>query len=232
MLPIDIYLFRRDLAAKKPKTLVLYFSMFDFGYPPPLGVFIKSPMPAGDFFASGLLIYGGLLPGPHEISALSFFLVTFFSALFPELRYAFIFKGFVSKMINYNYELKQFGGKDPGMAPQPSLLDFQLGRLNSMTGSAIRFNLKTVEKIISYFEHKGVRVVILQGQYNPLAYTEKNLALDAQVREALINLAAQHSNCVYVPREKLYNFSVNEYWDGYHVKPEAAQKFLKAWEIL
>ena len=135
-------------------------------------------------------------------------------------------------MINYNYELKQFGGKDPGMVPPPSLLDFQLGRLNSMTGSAIRFNLKTVEKTISYFEHKGIRVVILQGQYNPLAYTEKNLALDAQVREALINLAAQHPNCVYVPREKLYNFSVNEYWDGYHVKPEAAQKFLKAWEIL
>ena len=83
-----------------------------------------------------------------------------------------------------------------------------------------------LKKAIHYFNEKNIRIIIIEGQYNPLAYKAENLKLNKEVRKLLTEFLTSTPENIYIPREDILNFDPHDYRDGYHVKEKAGLKFV------
>jgi hypothetical protein len=73
----------------------------------------------------------------------------------------------------------------------------------------------------------GVQVIVIEGDYNPLALSEGNLRLRARARARLTGFDARHDNVRLIPREELMTFTPADYADGYHVSEPAGIEFVR-----
>ncbi len=68
-------------------------------------------------------------------------------------------------------------------------------------------------------------MLIVEGQINPAARTEKINALNDTVRSRLLAYLPEFPNMRYVPAADVYEFATEEYFDTTHVLPDAARKY-------
>jgi len=163
----------------------------------------------------------------YSTKKLDFFARFIFAQIFPEWKFSFVFKGFLNKLKGYNYELKEVTNIELADVPAEVSLKEQLKNLTeNHFEEPIPANLILLEEFVSFCYLNKIKVIILEGQYNPLAYTEKNMQLEKSVRNGITKLLLSYPNLVYIPREKLYQFTESDYLGGYHVNFQAAQRFL------
>ncbi len=137
------------------------------------------------------------------------------SHLVPEYKYAFIFKAFMKKAIGRS-RLKQ-----PTLTEIESNepLDLKIAALaGSLWEKAIPVNLDFLRRFLTFCRRHGIRVVIVEGQYHPGAYTPKNQRLNALTRRHLEAIAREFDHVRFIPKEETVVFTAEDYKDATHVQ--------------
>ncbi len=216
--PVDLYLYRHNISNYEPKTILLYLSDFDLGRPPVLETLKLAP-PQGIHFPD---VYRNLRTHfsgePFERTVKEMLA----GELFPEYKYSFIFKGYIDQLFNKNSVF-------PSVAASMSDTEYEMYQFEQLKKvideEHIPINLYYLNKFISFFEERGISILILEGQYHPNAYTEKNLAVRKKVRSKLANLEKSHHNVRFIPDSEIMLFKTSDYRDAYHVNQEAGAEF-------
>lgn len=218
--PVDLYLYRHNILNYHPEHILLYLSDFDMGRPPSLETVKLAP-------AQGLhfpVVYSDLnmyFSGEEFSRTMKEVLV---GELFPEYKYSFIFKGYVDQLFGRN---KVFPTPAATMTEE-KYQEYQFEQLkNVINEDNIDTNLYYLNKFISFFEQRGISVIIIEGQYHPNAYTEKNLAVRKEVRNKLEKLEVSYSNVNFITDSEIMLFKTSDYRDAYHVNPEAGKRFMQ-----
>ena len=104
-------------------------------------------------------------------------------------------------------------------------LPIHLKSLNELSEQYISFNMYYLNKAIQYLNKKNIRAIILEGQYNPIAYKQKNLILNSKTRTILKEFISANPSNVFLTRDEVPNFKMEDYRDGYHVNNNAGLRF-------
>ena len=224
MTTLDLFLYKKFIAARKPDHILLYLSEFDMTKPPELNASKLAP-------AQGIGLLP-ILPMLYEISkethseiALNEMITGEF---FPEYKYAFIFRGFTEKIMRKNASLHLASLLD-ALHPDAEGVRKNIEDMSRrMDKRWIKYNDYFLTKFLSYCKDHSIKVIIVEGQYNPLAYTEKNLSLNQVTRLDLESLAKKYDNVVFLPRSSVTQFIENDYSDVTHVKTEPAYHFVES----
>ena len=73
-----------------------------------------------------------------------------------------------------------------------------------------------------------MKVVIIEGQYNPLAYTEKSRYLNKVTHNELESFAKKFKNVTFFSRSNVMQFTEDDYMDAVHVKSESGYRFVES----
>lgn len=219
--PLDFYLYRRHILNYEPETILLYLSDFDLGRKPSLNAAKLSPSQGLDFLDAYFSLKE-FFPEEESQFILKELLVGEF---FPEYKYSFIFRGYVDKLFGkteiWPLEFTQH--------TQEEYKQVQFANLkSSLEVENIEINMYYLEKFINFFEKRNIVIVILEGQYHPDAYTEKNMVVHKKSLDRLHELETVFSNVTYIPKSKFRSFGAGDFEDVYHVSREAGIEFTKS----
>ena len=217
--PLDLYTYRHEIVRKKPEFVLLYLSEFDIARNPELSSSRWSKFSLSDIHELKSIIdtTSYFKPGDDQIVY-----DLFFSKYFPEFKYSFVFKDLVNIIFNKDELL----GLTPPTQVNDSLsLKIQLQYLNELSEKYIPFNMYYLEKAIKSLNQNKIRVIIIEGQYNPQAYVSHNLILNKKVRYFLADLTKENPENIFLTRDEIPNFVLDDYRDGYHVKENSGLKF-------
>jgi hypothetical protein len=218
--PLDLYLYRYNILNYHPEKILLYLSDFDMGRQPVLETLKLAP-PQGLHLTSVYWNLKKYFSGEQFSRAFKEMVA---GELFPEYKYSFIFKGYLDQLFNKN---SVFPTVAASMTPE-EYEQYQFEQLEKVISKDnIGINLQFLSSFISFFEKRGISVLIIEGQYHPAAYTSKNLAVKEMVREKFSELEAIFSNVTFIPQSELMSFSSSDFRDAYHVKQEAGKEFMK-----
>jgi hypothetical protein len=95
----------------------------------------------------------------------------------------------------------------------------------ALTPDALEMNVHFLDDFLGECARRNVQVVILEGQYNPLATSQAVLKLNSEVVSALRGFEQKYAHVTVIPRDKLYAFQVKDYKDLSHVQRDAAIQF-------
>ena len=101
MSPLDFYLYRKYVADRDPKYVLLYLSEFDLAKEPSLDAAKMAPSQGIDFFNILPMLFE-ISKQTHSETALKEMIVGEFS---PEYRHSFVFRGFSEKLMKKNKAL-------------------------------------------------------------------------------------------------------------------------------
>ncbi len=222
MTMLDLYLYRDYIDAKKPEYVLLYLSEFDIAKEPRLDAAKLAPSQGLDFFTNFSVLSAIAKEAHTELSLKEMAVGEFF----PEYKYAFMFKGLTEKLTGKN---KALGTKSlyEQLSPDSDQLTKDLKMLaDSLDERWISYNAHFLAKFLGYCKERSLKVVIVEGQYNPRSYTDKTAALNQKVRARLENLAGEFG-AVFIPRSQTRYFSEEDYMDAEHVNPDPAYDFVE-----
>jgi hypothetical protein len=222
MAPLDFYLYRHDIAARKPQTILLYLSEFDLAKEPRLDAAKDAPAQGLIFLELFPVLYDIARKAHSEISLKEMVA----GQLLPEYRYAFLFKGLRDQWMKKNQALQT-----PSLYDQlkPDALQLQLHAtsvIGDMEERWIPYNRLFLMKFLTYCRAQGFKVIIVEGHYNPVAFNEKSLRLHEQVHQLLEEVVRSFDNVRFVPRSAIAQFTQDDYSDVMHVKPDAGYRFV------
>lgn len=218
--PVDMYLYRHNILNYEPKKILLYLSDFDMGRPPTLETFKLTP-DQGIYFPGSYFELQKHFSGQQFTRTIKEMLV---GEIFPEYKYSFIFKGYLDQLFNKN---SAFPTPSARMSPE-EYQEYQIKQLKEVIDKDhIETNLYYLNKFISFFEERGIKVVIFEGQYHPDAYIEKNLIVKRKVRDEFRKLEKSHTNVNFLSKSDLVWFDATDFRDGYHVNQKAGEKFVE-----
>jgi hypothetical protein len=106
-------------------------------------------------------------------------------------------------------------------------MQINLSRLKSLEGQYIDNNLLLINEFLRLTDDAGIEIIIVEGSYNPLAYSKKNLTLNRRVKQRLAALADQYPRVRFITRESQYELKTTDFRDGYHVKKSAGLAFTR-----
>ena len=240
MKALDYMLYEDAIASQSPSRIILYLSAFDLTAGPELYSLPLAPSrPTALWSVVERLRASGLKPsdvdGPiHEFVA---------SQLFPEYRYAFLFKAFTKPLF------QQSGPSPVARIHQPIAAEGSPARVawsstatqepgvDEETARRVRefvgyyypewldYNFGFLKEFIRFGQQRGLDIVIAEGQVNPVVQSQKVDALEAIVRSRIEELQLQFSNLTFVPASETFRFGPSDYLDLTHVHREAAMKY-------
>jgi len=214
--PMDFLLYKKRIFDYSPKHILLYLSEFDLASPP--GLDYKSHGPRQGFFLIDLVSLTNELKGSSEKK--EFLTSMLIGEFFPEYKYSFVFKAITSKLED---KLTNTKTSYPGFDATPKeMLEGQLKYFSTLDGKWVNYNFALLKKFLDICDKKGLPVIIVEGQYNPVAYNEKNRWLNFIIKQKLAALAANYSRVTFVPTPP---FEAGCYKDLMHVKRECAIPF-------
>ena len=217
--PLDLYTYRKEIERQNPKYVLLYLSEMDLARKPELASSKWSPFSLCDI-AELKNIIDTTTYFVEEDKQILYDLVG--GKYFPEYRYSFVFKDLAGIMLNKN-ELLDI--TPPARIPDSVYLNIHLKSLHDLSEQYLPFHRVYLNKSIQYLNKKNIRVIFVEGQYNPLAYNAQTLALHIQVRKLLLDLIRTNPVNALIPREEEPQFVLEDYRDGYHVKDESALRY-------
>jgi hypothetical protein len=222
MTPIDFYLYRKYIAARKPEYLLLYLSEFDMAKEPSLtGAKIAPPQGLG--FLRELPVYWGISKEAHTEMDLKEMAVM---ELFPEYKYAFIFKGLLQKFMKKNESLGIQSLYEKLHPDSGNLKKEIAGTLDEMDERWLKYQVHFLREFLEYCSGKPFKVVIVEGQYNPLVRNGSTARLKDLTRIEIDKLVKAFDNVVYVPTSEALPLLESDFDDSVHVKPEPAQQYV------
>ncbi len=239
MKALDYVLYEDAIASLSPRRIILYLSAFDLTAGPELYSLPLAPSrPTALWSVVERLRASGLKPadvdGPiHEFVA---------SQLFPEYRYAFLFKAFTKPLF------QQSGPSPVARVRRPSVEASRVRVAWSSAGTQepavdeetarhvkefvgyyypewLDYNFAFLKEFIRFCQQRGLDIVIAEGQVNPVVQSPKVDALEAIVRARMAELELQFSNLTFVPASETFRFGPSDYVDLTHVHRDAAMKY-------
>jgi len=155
--PLDLYLYRYNILNYGPEEILLYLSDFDMGRAPVLETIKLAPPQSFHF----LPVYYSLkkyFSGDQFKRAMKEMLV---GELFPEFKYSFIFKGYISQLFNKNSAFPTVAAS----MTEKEHKAYQFKQLKKVIkADNIPVNLYYLNKFISFFEKRGIPILIIEGQ--------------------------------------------------------------------
>lgn len=221
MSPLDLILYRKYIKSFGPDYILLYLSEFDLARNPSLDAAKIAPS-QGLYLINLYPLLREVAEHSQSYTALKEMLVGEF---LPEYKYAFIFSGIRDKILGKNQALAM-----PIWTEIPDDLSLQYHLQNMATNTSmevIDVNNRILTHFLSYCRDESLKVIIVEGQYHPLGYTDKSLALHQVVHQNLLNIDNEFNNVTFIPRTEVMNFTEADYKDGYHVKPLPAYQFVE-----
>ena len=239
MKTLDYVLYEDAIAAQNPSRIILYLSAFDLTAAPELYSLSLAPSrPTAMWSVIQRLRASGLKPedvdGPiHEFIA---------SQLFPEYRYAFLFKAFTKPIFQPSgtsmARVQPPDSEEPRVVraawssagAQESAVDEETARhVKEFVGyyypEWLDYNFAFLKEFVRFCQQRGLDIVIAEGQVNPVVQSPKVDALEAIVRSRMAELELQFSNLTFVPATASFLFGPSDYVDLTHVHREAAVKY-------
>lgn len=225
MRPIDYLLYRDELHKTRPRNILLYLSEFDIAVSPQIETVLLGPR-------QGLKLIGiweKMIKCGLWNDYKNMLIHSVFAEMLPEYKYSFIFRGIVRKIWG---PYPAVNSSLLPLAMDPSAIDPELLKsIELLThlfhDAGVRFNIECLREFVAFCADQNIQVIIVEGQYNPLAYTPKALNYNAKVREMLSTLPKEYKNVRFIPRTLCYQFNSGEYMDISHVVPDAARRFTK-----
>lgn len=213
--PVDFLLYKDYILRCKPEALLLYLSEFDVARPPKWTAVKLAPNQGFNWFEILPLLrsYTDFDAGEVREALLGNLLL--------EYKYAWVFKSLREKWFQswsgFDNHAKTPAGEDRTAV--------QLARLERLDGAPIDTNLKVVRHFVDSMVDHGIPVFIVEGQYNPKAYSPKNIQLNARVAADLEKMAADRDDLYFIARQEVGELPESAYRDGYHVRKERAYAY-------
>ena len=220
MTPLDLMMFRRQIAEHRPEVILLYLSDFDIARQIPPESISMAPRQG-----LGLLQlwswYDVLSSGNTYGRAVAELLA---GEIFPEFKYGFIFRGISDKAMRR--VARRLGIQ---AAPQPSVrtpLDKRVSLLRSTISTEyIDSGMLLLRAFLEFTATMDTRVVIVEGQYHPAVFDDATLHANREVAGRLSALAEAFDHVRYIPRSMTGEFAAEDYTDLTHVRPQAGYAF-------
>lgn len=217
--PLDLSTYCHEIIRRNPKNVLLYLSEFDLARRPELASSKWSPFSIRDILELRSLIDTTDYLNEDDKQILY---DAFFGKYFPEYKYAFVFKDLTDISLK---KAKLLNITPPTQVDGSLSLDIQLRSLSELSEKYLPFNMYYLRKSIEKLNRKDIRVIIIEGQYNPLAYQPQNLALNMKVKSQLKDLVLANPKNIFLTRDETPHFVLEDYDDGYHVKVESGLRF-------
>ncbi len=226
MKPIDYLLYWDELQKYHPQNIILYLSEFDMAVTPQIETIFLGPRQG----LNSIGIWRNIIECGLWNDYKNMLVHCAFAEILPEYKYSFIFRGIAKKL--WASEPPNAGVKIPTLPKDPSAIDPELLKsielLNQVFQDAgIQFNIECLKEFVVLCAAKNIRVIIVEGQYNPFAYTPKAVSYNTKVKEMISGLQKEYKNVRFIPRTLCYQFNSREYMDISHVFPEAALRFTR-----
>lgn len=223
MAPLDLYLYRKYIVSHQAKYLLLYLSEFDLAKVPRLEAAKLAPNQGFDLLKIFPLLSEISKKKHSEIDLREMVVGEFF----PEYKYSFIFRGFSEKLMRKNKALHIESLLKALEPDSEQTKRDSVDMLEEWDESWIKYNKYFLTQFLSYCRNKFLKVIIIEGQYHPWAYTEKSMYLNQITRRELESVANTFDNVVFLPRSNVIRFTEQDYSDATHVKAGPANDFVK-----
>jgi hypothetical protein len=199
-----------------PEHVLLYLSGFDMSRQPQYSAIAFLPEQGFRIF-SYVRELESLPPAPDKNLAIRELLI---GELLPEVKYAFVFTDLFKQYVADPLGLTRTETAGDRTAQQLKRLDQLVDNAN--IGDMARF----LEIFLSEMQRAGIKVTLIEGQYNPRSYTPKAIAFENDVMSPyLASLCGKYSNLHVWLRDGIDQFSQADYTDAYHVNAEAGYRF-------
>ena len=220
--PLDYYLYAEFIKKIKPKTLLLYLSGFDFGREISTETMIYAPSQSllNHYFLINTL---GKEIGLSKAIHLSAKML--FADFLPEYKNQFLFKGLRDKLLRKHLLLKTEEQRFLKKSNNEKMIEQVNILRRTLSEKPVELNFYIFERFLSSMVESGIKLVIVEGQYHPDAYSEKNLALERIVSERMMNLSKKY-NFIYIPKDKLPALTSADFTDGYHINKTGSDKII------
>jgi hypothetical protein len=219
--PFDFVTFERQIVAYRPERILLYLSDFDLARPPDPAALVIAPAQGSRLprLWRDLAEVGGepsLRPVVAELAV---------GELFPEFKYRFVFRGIVQKA--FQRIAARSGARPEKPAPRETI-EQRIGFLRAaIAREPIAFNLHFLRRFLEDVTGQGIQVVIVEGQYNPVASDAATEAIAAEVAGRVRAMREALEGVRYVSRAELRGFVEADYVDLSHVRPEVGYAFTR-----
>ncbi|MEQ1908814.1 MAG: hypothetical protein ABMA15_08320 [Vicinamibacterales bacterium] len=239
MKALDLVLYEEAIASQNPQRIILYLSAFDLAALPELYSLPLAPSrPTSTWHVVQQLRATGLKAEDVDGQIHAFVA----SQLFPEYRYAFLFKAFTKPFFQQSapslvarVPLPSTEGSRVQVAwssagtQEPAVDEETARHVNEFVGyyypEWLDYNFAFLKEFVRFCQQRGLDIVIAEGQVNPVVQSPKVDALEAIVRSRMAELELQFSNLTFVPASDTYRFGTTDYVDLAHVHREAAMKY-------
>jgi hypothetical protein len=235
MKTMDYELYREEIAARNPARVILYLSAFDLMAAPELYSWPLAPahplrmsaMIARVRSSSGLP--ADAVSGPaHDYIA---------SQLLPEYRYRFVFGGFLKQLekatavtmaqswLTATLLAADLAQETPTASAPTADAAKVVQLLSYFLPEYLDYNMGFLRSFVEYCRARGIEVVIVEGQVSPEVSGPKLALFESLVRSRFAELAMLYANVRVVEARETYAFTVSDYSDLTHVRPEAARRY-------
>lgn len=217
---MEYVLYWEAIRRYQPETIILYISEFDFGRAPHLSQLDAAPAQLTELPRLWNLLSQNI---PTQ-EFLPHFSRHVMASLFPEYRHNFVFRGLWDKL---SFKQAALHLASPTQISDAAAQAEHMQRLHGLTHQHAQFHLSFLGEFFRRAQQDGIKVLVLEGQYHPAAYTAENRALNATVRDSVRTLMQHYPNTRYIERRELYEFTAADYRDGYHVHKGAGLAFTR-----
>lgn len=214
--PVDYVEQYGEILKRRPKVLLLYVSEFDLARPLDLTNARISDLPLSLWPEFYRLVSTAAGPAAARETLTGMAVAD----LFPENKYSFLAADYAKQIRSW------LAGKAAAVPTVEQQTEQQLASLKHLSADAVPTQMLFLEAFLQMTERDGIPVVLVEGQYNPLAYTDDNLRLNREIITPLLaTLPKRFANVTMLDRADTREFAASDYEDGYHVKPEAGARF-------
>ncbi len=219
MMPIDLMLYREQIARYRPEVILLYLSEFDLAREQPPESISMAPG-QGAYLVSLWSRFRAFTVGDDYNRALTELLV---GEVFPEFKYSFVFRSILDK------EIRKLSGRFGKKDARPSTRVPRSERIRllreSISPEYTAFNMTFLREFISFAGSINSRVVIVEGQYHPEVSTDAISKVNREVVEQLNMLAREFEHVRFIARTETGDFTDADYMDLTHVTQDVGYDF-------
>lgn len=198
--PLGFEMYKRDIVAHEPRFVLLYLSELDIARMPRLDAAAIGPS-QGVSFPSFAWTLKSRMPGSETLDVIRALAI---GELFPEAKYAWIFKGLLQKFLHVNSREK---------LPKPHSINPD----DVLTSEGIDVNMAYLRDFVAFLEARNINTIVVEGQYNPQAYSPHCRELNSKVSRQLSSLADQSEFVRFIERDQCPQFRSDDYLDFVHV---------------
>lgn len=219
--PFDFVTHLEHIERYRPDVILLYLSDFEIARRPERAALVLAP----EQRLGAPALWRDLLAVPAEWDTAPLLAEMVVGEILPEFKFRFVFRGLVDE--TFRRVAIRMGTPPPRAPREPEEERIRMLR-ESIDPRHADFNLFFLDRFLEATQRRGLPVVIVEGQYNPVVLTAEILVTRAWVGERLALLADQYEHVRFLDGDQIPALEAADYGDLTHVTPEAGVNFASA----